>query len=203
MRSGALQGLVFALTAASPALAQTAPWAEATIELGAQATFASDYSNTLAIFDHRPLGVAIQGAGRFLRAPTSWVRVGARAGYLHASSSATADAPGGSTGAISVDLADLGAVVRFVPSRATSFRFDCELSAGLFLGSVGYRGVGQLAVGPRLGASIFLGYAARPKGLIVGARLGLVYAPWDGAGGSAWDPAFSGITLGLEAGASR
>jgi len=184
------------------AAAQPLPRIEAAIELGVQSFQSSDYGEVLSAFDHAPLRWGFQANAHVLRVLTPRLRVGGRAGYLHTSSSSQGSSPGAAAEPLVVNLGDLGATLRVVVTnpRATGLSVDLGLDVGMLVGSIDYRNVGQLVVAPRIAPSLFVGYARRPRGLLLGARVGYVAAPWDGAGGSGWDPVFSGFSIGVEAG---
>lgn len=107
-------------------------------------------------------------------------------------------------GTMSIQLFDLGGVARYIAydtrrPRGTRIHFDFEGS--FVLGAITVARVTQMVVAPRVGVSAFVGW--RIDHGLIGFRLGGQYVPWDGGGGSPWDPAFGGVFLGLAGGWSR
>jgi len=166
---------------------------------------ASDYDETLRIFNQLPLagGLALSLQGARYVTPT--LAVGGRGGWFWTESGGHVTL-GRPVGTLDFNLFDLCAVARFTPTRAPDERwewrvhFDAE--AGVVLGVVTLASVTQWLVRPRVGASMFVGGQA-PNGAFWGLRGGAQWVSWDGAGGSGLDPVFSGFHFGLEGGFAR
>lgn len=199
----------FALLAASSS-AGGAPVArpfEAGAELGFIVFTPSAYRDALAVFGQGGPRVGFQLATRALWGLGRHVRVGVRAGYTY--STAGPEALMGDLGttvpsnsSVSFNLFDVGAVLRISTDPATRPRFALDLEAGPSLNVTGWRGTTDTVVVPRLGAALLLG--ARPTGFIVSGRLGFQWVPSGGAGGFSFsDPAFAGVTFGVEFGGGR
>jgi len=164
----------------------------------------SDYEETLRAFDRTPLGPGFLLDFRVLRPLSPQSRLGGRVGWV-TTESTRADTTAGFNTASSLryHLFDAGAVYRYVWLRAPQgqgMRVHWDVEAGLVVGSATMLGVAQRWVSPRLATAVFLGRQWTPQSLYFGVRVGMQYVPWDGAGGSAFDPAFAAFHVGLEGG---
>lgn len=182
-------------------------------EVGAALFVNSAYRQSLRDFGQNgPIG-GLQLTGRGLWRLGESARMGVRVGYLLSSAGSSdtlPDAPVGarSVGGVGFHLVDAGATFRWVPWRARSYetngvRVAFDLEAGALVAvTVALRGQ-DAAVLPRFAAAALLGFA-QAGAVRFGLRLGVQFIPSGGAsGGAYWDPAFSGITFGLELGGDR
>lgn len=184
-----------------------APWGDASISVGGVALLPSDYDETLRIFDHAPLSGAVSSALRVTRSLLPWASIGGRLGWLWTSSAVRGDPSDPSASplsSMSFNVVDLSAVLRLVatPSRVATggARVHVDVEAGASLGMISMSSVTQRWVRPRVAAGLFAGYQDARVPLYFGARVGVEYVPWNGAGGSDTDPVFSGPTAGIELG---
>jgi len=169
----------------------------------------SDYAETLRVFDRVPPSVGFQVAARGARLVRPWLAIGGRLGWAMASAEVDAQSAMGTdnpAAPMQFHLFDAGALVRVLYAGGQrergGLRLHTDLEAGAVLGNVSTGGVTQRWVRPRVDLSLFVGWQGRSPDLYVGARFGYQYVPWDGAGGSAFDPAFSGFHVGVEGGIS-
>ncbi len=177
------------------------------LSLAASAAFwlPSDYHETLRAFDRDPASVGGMLDLRLLRALGPSSRLGGRIGWA---TTGAAPAAGNASGfdanaGLRFHLFDAAFVYRYVwlsSPRGSGLRVHLDGEVGLVLGSVSMRGVTDRWVAPRLGAAVFLGRQWTEKSCYFGMRAGVQYAPWDGAGGSGFDPVFGAVHLGLEGG---
>ena len=168
-------------------------------EIGTLFLTPSAYRNALRDFGFDGFTVGMQGAARVLWTVTAALRVGVRAGYLGIRASD-----------VWFHVPDAGLVLRVVavggstdlrPPPAPRIVLDVE--AGLALVDTTWeRGTGIAAV-PRFAVTLGVDRLLAAH-LRAGLRLGGQYAPSAGAaGGSYWDPAFAGVTVGVELGGAR
>lgn len=176
-------------------------------ELGFVVFTPSAYRDALAVFGQSGPRAGLQLAARGLWGIGADLRLGFRAGYTY--SVAGPSAPKGELGtsvassdAVSFDLIDAGAVLRWGSASRTGPRVALDLEVGPGLNVTAWRGATSIVVVPRFGVAVLLG--ARPTGFIASGRLGFQWVPSGGAGGLTFaDPAFAGFTLGLELGGGR
>jgi hypothetical protein len=181
-------------------------------ELGAVVFFPSAYRDSLRAFGQNGPIAGVQLAVRTLWG-SGRARMGFRLGYLASPAPSAETLPDAALGATSVGdvafhLLDVGWALRAVAWQSREpanvpMRFGVDVEAGLAVALTTWvRGTG-VSLLPRLAVSTVLGLAS-PGPVQFGFRLGAQYIPSGGAsGGSFWDPAFAGLTLGVELGGGR
>lgn len=183
-------------------------------EFGAAVTLPSAYGTALEAFGYERALLAARGAARVLAAPTERTRLGGRVGYQYHRTTATPlpdgedwplTTPGASAGPLlATHLVDAGAVGRYLLLRdpVRRLRVDAELELGFAFAVLTFGDTTDWALLPRAAVSFFVGNEFGASGWVGGLRLGVQYLPWGAAGAGILDPAFAGVTVGFELGAS-
>lgn len=182
-------------------------------EIGLVAFFSSAYRDSLREFGQNGPNAGFQLALRGLWAVGADVRAGFRLGYLVSGASSATTLPDAAEGARAVGnvwfhLIDAGAVLRLVvwrsdrpARRPMSVAFDAE-AGGVVALTEAIRG-DAVGLRPRFAVSARLAFPS-DSAFQVGLRVGAQFVPSGGAsGGSWWDPAFAGVTVGFELGGGR
>jgi hypothetical protein len=170
------------------------------------AWFGSAYADALQAFDRDPVPIGPALSVRYVRPLGSWALLGVRGGWAwrHASVDVGAASTRNPVGPVGMHLGDAGAVLRLMTLSSSAgqrpLRVQLDLEAGVVVGAVTSLGVSQAVVAPRFALSVLLGQPLRSDVGYLGLRVGAQYVPWDGAGGSATDPAFAGFLFGVEGG---
>ncbi len=169
-------------------------------EVGFAVFLPSRYGEALGLFGHGHLAVGTSLAVRATTRLAEVVVLGGRAGLLHTGSLRAAPA------AVHYNLVDASVVfglgTRWRPRR-DSVLVEAVLEAGGVLGDASLNDVGQRITSLRLGGSALVGWNFNHWDLYLGVRSSGSYTPWNGAGGSFWDPAFANVTAALELGGVR
>lgn len=179
-------------------------------ELGLMVFLASDYRNSLRAFGQDGPNAGFQMTGRALWAFSERALFGFRVGYLltrAGEGNTLPDHPLGarSIGDVAFHLVDAGAALRLVAVRwsapdSSVTRFGFDLEAGAVVALTTWPRGSEVNVLPRVALSSLLTFGGR-SGVFFGLRLGAQYIPSGGASGGDWgDPAFAGLTFGLELG---
>lgn len=168
---------------------------------------ASDYSRSLPVFDHTPLGIGFAGSVQHLFGFGRHLRVGPRVGYRYVNSAFEPVGAGPSVGASGVrhHLVDGGVALRWVFTEAHEHdgRVDLELAAGAALVVRSWEGVEDTSASPWVQASVGVTFGPGRSRTFFGGRLGFIYTASSLAMNGGGDPAFSGATLTVELGRTR
>lgn len=206
-------GLVLVLAASTLQAAPSRRRFGASGELGVVLFVGSRYRDSLRDFGQNGPNAAFQLAGRARWTFGERTLLGLRLGYAISGapeSNTLPDHPLGasSPGDVSFHLVDLGATLRWTMWRSRDPRppsgsLHVDLEAGpVALVTTWPRGT-DVALLPRFAGSLVLAFGTADN-VVLGLRLGGQYIPSGGASGGAWgDPAFAGLTFGLEVGGRR
>lgn len=167
-------------------------------EVGFVVFFSSHYSRSLRLFSYGQLAVGTALAARATMRSHGVLIYGGRLGWLH---TGTTDAT--TLGAIHYNIVDVSGVFGLATrqrARVDSLRAELVAEAGGILGDASLNEVSQLVASLRLGGSAMLGWFMSSVSAYVGLRIAGSYIPWNGAGGSFWDPTFANITSSIELG---
>lgn len=179
-------------------------------ELGLAVFFGSAYRDSLRAFGQDGPNAGFQMTLRGLWAFGDRVLFGFRAGYLASRAGEGTTLPDYPLGARAVGdvrfhLFDAGAALRLVAWRssypgAPTNRFGFDLEAGAVAALTTWPRGDEVKLLPRFALSSVLTFGTRSC-VFFGLRLGVQYVPSGGSSGGAWgDPAFAGVTFGLELG---
>lgn len=167
-------------------------------EVGFAVFLPSDYQRSLRLFSYGQLAVAPALAGRLTLRAHGIIVYGARVGWLH-----TATTEATALGAIGYHLVDVSAVFGLgtrQQSSAQSLFGELVAEAGGLLGDASLGKVAQRVMSMRVGGSAMFGWFIEDPRIFIGIRTAASYIPWNGGGGSFWDPALANFTASLEFG---